>query len=335
MARNLADDDMIHIPAVHPALCSRRVLTMEMLRGIKGTDVAGLRQAGVDLTDFARRAAHMYLDMIFRDGFYHADPHPGNYMLLPGGVLGVLDFGMVGRIDEQLREEIEGILLAVVDRDSQQLTDIVTRLGSVPPELDLDALRMELADFVGEYSAQTLHEFDLSGALREMISVVRRYHIVLPSSCALLLKTLMMLEGTARTLQPDFSLAELIQPYYRKVMLRRYSPQRLLHKLQRTYRDWDRFLDVLPRDLFDILERTRKGTFEIRHEHHHLEVSVNRLVLGLLSASLFLGAAMLLTRSSPHLPGWITTLLGAGSLLLSGWFGFKLVRGIRKTEKHK
>src|SRR5262249_16810579 len=147
---HFADEEMIHFPQVYPELCSRRVLTMEFLPGIKGTDQEGLRTAGVDLTEFARRAANMYLDMIFRDGFYHADPDPGNYLLMPGGVVGVLDCGMVGRIDEQLREEIEGMLLAVIDKDAQGLTDLVIRLGAVPVGLDTDALRAELTDFVNE-----------------------------------------------------------------------------------------------------------------------------------------------------------------------------------------
>lgn len=335
LAQNFADEEMIHFPQVYPQLCSRRVLTMEMLHGIKGNDYEGLRKAGVDLTEFTRRAAHMYLDMIFRDGFYHADPHPGNYMLLPGGVLGLLDFGMVGRIDEQLREDIENLLLAVVDRDTRELADVVMRLGAVPTGLDADALRAELADFVAEYSTQSLQEFDLSGALQEMTSIIRRYHILLPSSCALLLKTLIMLEGTARYLNPDFSLAELLQPYYRQAIHRRYSPRRLFGKVQRSYRDWERFLEALPRDLSDILERTRKGTFEIKHEHQRLEVSVNRLVVGILSASLFLGSTLLLTQTSPQLPDLVVTTLGVLSFALSGVLGFHLLRSIRKSEKEQ
>jgi ubiquinone biosynthesis protein len=335
-AANFADEEMIHFPKVYPELCSRRVLTMEFLEGIKGTDAEGLGNAGVDLSEFARRAANMYLDMIFRDGFYHADPHPGNYLLLPGGVVGVLDCGMVGRLDDQLREDMEGMLLAVIDRDAQGLTDLVIRLGSVPPGLDADALRAELTEFIAEYSGVALADFDLSGALTEMIDIVRRYQILLPSNGALLLKTLIMLEGISRQLNPDFSLAELIEPYYVKAMWRRYSPQRLLHKLQRTYRDWERFLDSLPRDLADILERTRKGTFQIKHEAQQLEDSVNRLMLGILAAVLFLGSTLLLTRASPDLPQVITTVLGVLSLGVSCWLGYHSVRSANRFERrHK
>ncbi len=132
-AENFGNDKHIHFPLVYPDLCSRRVLTMEMLVGISGEDVPGMKAAGVDLNEFALHGANMYLDMIFRDGFYHADPHPGNLMMLPGGVVGVLDCGMVGRFDETMREEVESLLLSIINKDAVELTDCVMRLGAVPP----------------------------------------------------------------------------------------------------------------------------------------------------------------------------------------------------------
>src|SRR5207237_8111632 len=193
--KNFTTDKNIHFPTVFPHLCSRRVLTMEFLVGVSGEDELGMRASGVDLNEFAQRGANMYLDMIFRDAFYHADPHPGNLMMLPGGVVGVLDCGMVGRIDEQLREDIENILLAIVQQDGQEITDIVTRVGSVPVDLDHDALRLELSEFVAEYAGQSARELNVAEAVNRGTDIIRRYHILLPPSCSLLLKTLAMLEG--------------------------------------------------------------------------------------------------------------------------------------------
>ena len=127
--RNFAEDDTVHFPGAFPAFSSRRVLTMDRLEGIPGTDPERLKASGEDLSGFARRGAHLYLAMIFRDSFYQADPHPGNLMLLPGGVVGVLDFGMAGRLDEGLRDDIEGLLLAVAQGDAETLTDAVWHLG--------------------------------------------------------------------------------------------------------------------------------------------------------------------------------------------------------------
>jgi ubiquinone biosynthesis protein len=237
--------------------------------------------------------------MIFRDGFYHADPHAGNLMLLPGSVVGVLDCGMVGRIDDHLREEIEDVLLAVLLRDTRELTDIVIRLGAVPPDLDRDALRAEVSTFLAEYAGQPVRDLNLSEALNRLTEVIRRFHIVLPPAGSLLLKTLIMLEGTSRHLTPEFNLAELIEPYAAKAMRRRLSPRRFLRKLQRATRDWDRLLEAMPRDLTEILQRMRSGTLEIRHEHRRLETTVNRLVLGILTAALLVASAALWSSGAP------------------------------------
>ena len=277
-------------------------------------------------------AATMYLQMIFRDGFYHADPHPGNYMLLPGGVVGVLDCGMVGRIDDDLREEIESLLLAVISRDAQELTDVITRICQAPSGLDRDMLRMEIGDFCSEYVSQSLQEFDFTGAINQLTEIIRRHRLVLPSSCALLLKTLVMLEGISRQLSPDFNLAELLQPYRAKIVQRRLSPSALVRKLQRAFRDWDRLLAELPRDMSDIIRRVRSGTFEVKHEHHRLEKAVNRLALGVVTAALLLAAAQLLSSSRAESFRWAFFLLGSLALSVAAILGYRLIRAISKDD---
>src|SRR5262245_3984511 len=254
-AENFAKSPHVHFPKVYPDLCSRRVLTMEMLVGVSGEDVPGMKASGFDLGEFAVRGANMYLDMIFRDGFYHADPHPGNLMMLPGGVVGVLDCGMIGRLDDTMRGEVESLLISIISKDAVELTDSVMRLGSVPPDLDRDALRTEISNFVSEYGSRSLRDFNLSAALKQMTDIIRRYHILLPSTLAMMLKMLVMLEGTSRTLNPNFNLAELIEPYQVKVITNRFSLDRVLRKIYRAYRDWDRLIDILPRDGTEVLRR--------------------------------------------------------------------------------
>jgi ubiquinone biosynthesis protein len=328
---NFAKEPHVHFPAVYSELCSRRVVTMEMLVGISGEDVQGMRSVGLDLSQFAQRGANMYLDMIFRDGFYHADPHPGNLIMLPGAVVGVIDCGMVGRLDETMREEVESLLMSLINKDAVELTDTVMRIGSVPADLDRDALRTEISNFVAEFASRSLTDFDLSGALKQMTDIIRRYHIVLPSSLALMLKTLVMLEGTSQTLNPNFSLAELIEPYQVKVLKNKLSIDRLLRRLYRIYRDWDRFFDMLPRDLTEILRRVRSGTFEMRHQHQQLEQSLNRLVLGLLSSAFFLGSSIMLNGKVPPTIADVS-IIGAIGYVVSMFFGYRLLRVINKSQ---
>jgi ubiquinone biosynthesis protein len=330
-AENFAKDKCVHFPTVHADLCSRRILTMEMLVGVSGEDVPGMKAAGFDLNDFAQRGANMYLDMIFRDGFYHADPHPGNLMMLPGGVVGVLDCGMVGRLDDPMREEVESLLISIISKDAVELADSVMRLGSVPADLDREELRAEISNFVSEFGSRSLRDFNLSAALRQMTDIVRRYHILLPSSLALMLKTLVMLEGTSRQLSPNFNLAALIEPYQMKVLKHKLSLDRVLRRVYRMYRDWDRLIDILPRDITEILRRIRNGTFELRHEHRRLETTVNRLVLGLLTASLFLGSSLLCAQKAPPAFADIS-IIGAIGYVLSLFLGYRLLRTINKDE---
>src|SRR5262249_50316897 len=132
-ATNFASEATVRFPAPYPELSTGRVLTMDWLEGVPIAEPQRLREAGFDLEETSRRGATVFLDLISRDGFSHADPHPGNTLVLPGGTLAMLDCGMVGRLDERLREDFEEILLAIVQRDAAQLTAVLTRLGAVPP----------------------------------------------------------------------------------------------------------------------------------------------------------------------------------------------------------
>jgi ubiquinone biosynthesis protein len=311
----------IRIPKPYTELCTARVLTMERIDGIKLTERVRLQAEGFDLDEIARRGARLYLDMIFTDGFYHADPHPGNIVLLAGNRIGLFDFGMVGRVEEGLREGIEGMLLAITHRDVVLLTSLIKRMGDVPPELDERALSVDLAEFVGDYANQPLKQFDLSGALAEMTEIIHRYQIMLPPQAALLIKTLVTLEGTTRLLSPSVSLLELLQPLHRRIVLRRMSPQRQIRKLMRIFMEVEHLAEILPRRMTDILEQVQAGKFDVHLDHRGLEPSVNRLVLGLLTSALFMGSAMLLSSQVPPLLFPVNTYLGFHKISLLGLTG--------------
>jgi ubiquinone biosynthesis protein len=330
--RHFAEDPAVRFPAPYADLSTTRVLAMEFLEGTKLCDTARLRELGADLNEVARRGATVFLDMIFRDGFYHADPHPGNLLYLPGGAIGMLDCGMVGRLDNDLREAIEDLLLAILSRDGAQLAALITRIGSVPPELDQAGLGADLTDFLSFYGHQPLDRFDLSGALMEMTEIVRRYHILLPPGLALLLKVLVMLEGTARLLNPQFSLIELMKPYQEKLLLRRLSPQRFVQNFRRVFREWEALGAVLPQGLREVLKQLQTGKFTVHQEHKGLEPSVNRLVFGMLTSSLFLGSAwMVSNRVVPVL--WDVSVPGLVGIVGSVALGLRLLWAIRKSGR--
>ncbi len=336
-ARDFRRDSTVHIPQTYPHLCTVRVLTMERIEGIKLSETDLLRAKGFDLKEIARHGANLYLEMIFTHGLYHADPHPGNVLMMEGQVIGLLDFGMVGRIDEQLHEDIGDMLLAIANQDAEYLTNIITRVGAAPAGLDRAALSIDVTDFVSHYGSVSLDRFDLSGALNEITTIIRRYNIMLPARIAMLIKVLVTLEGTSRMLNPTFSLVEVMAPYQKKLLWRRFSPGRRLRKMRRLYSEMEHLVSVLPRGIVDILEQVQSGRFDIHLDHRGLEPSVNRLVLGMLASALFLGSALLLARNvTPtfnidFLGMKDVSALGSAGCFVSIAIGLRLWRAINKS----
>jgi ubiquinone biosynthesis protein len=331
-ARNFSRSPHVRIPKLYPELSTARVLTMQWLDGARLSDPAVHQLPNVDLGEVTRHGAEMYLEMIFSHGFYHGDPHPGNLIVLPDGSIGLIDFGMVARLDESLREDIEDMLIAIVSQDAQRLTSLVMRLGAVPPGLDESALSVDLSEFVSHYANQPIDLFDLGGALSEMIEIVQRYHIALPSSLAMLIKVLVMLEGTARLLEPNFSLMELIEPYQKTMLRRRLSPARQMRKMRRIYSEMEQLAEILPRRLRDILQQVDTGKFDVHLDHRGLEPSVNRLVLGMLTSALILGSSLLISLNVWPLWG-VVSVPGTLGAALSAFLGWRLLRAIAKSGR--
>ena len=326
-ARNFESQPGVKFPTPVAELSSKRVLTMERLEGIRGLDVKDAVAPGATPDELALRAARVYLQMIFQDGFYHADPHPGNYLVLPGGVLGILDAGMVGRLDEEMRDRLESLIVAVYHRDAARLTETVTALGDSPPT-DPNALRAEINEFVHDFADVPLNEFDLSVTLNRMTDIIRRFGILLPPEVALLLRTLVVLEGSARQLSPTFSLAEVINLYVREHGVGQLW-RRFRRKVQRTARDWDRFLTDLPRELDEIMKRFREGKLDIHHEHRGIERTVNRLVRGIICAALIMGSTMLWSQKTPPLV-YDVSVIGVLGYAAAMWLAFRLIRSTRE-----
>ena len=329
-AANFSEDPTVHFPATYPELSSRRVLTMERLDGILGTETAALGASGVDLDEFARRGANIYLQMIFRDAFYHADPHPGNLMMLPDRVVGVIDCGMVGRLDRELSADVEEMLLAVSSSNATDFAEVLLRVGSVPLEVSRDQFRADVTDFLADYTRQSIEQLELSRALNDLTAIIRRYSITLPPQLSLLLRTLVELEGTAQKLNPRFSLAEIIRPFYAEIVRRRLSPRRIFDRVQRAYRGWERLAESLPRDLTEVLQRVREGTFSVHLHHRNLDTVVNRLVLGVLAAALYVGSSLLWSmKASPLIDG--TSIVGVGGFILALCLTWRLLRAIKNS----
>lgn len=331
----------VRIPRPVEAFCTSRVLTMQFLDGLSVDKLSQSPAHEYDLDALARYGADLYLHMIFSDGVYHADPHPGNVLILPGNVIGLLDFGMIGRLDEELREQIEEMMVAVVQRDAMLLASTLSRMGHTPRGLDEGAFRSDLADFISLYAGQPIEQIEVGRLLSEMMEMIHRYRIMLPSQVGLLIKTLVTLEGTGKLLSPRFSIMELMQPFQRKMLARRFSPKRRLRQMRRVYVELEQLATVLPRRALQILEQIETGEFDIHLDHRGLTPSINRLVMGMLSSALFLGSSVMLGMKVPPLlfPGkpflgfHQVSVLGILGYAASIFLGWRLYAAIRRSSR--
>ncbi len=293
----------IRLPKPMPALSTARVLTMEKLDGPDLNEWLKNLSTGMEEVkhQLPRRVANLYMEMIFNKGLYHADPHPGNILMMPSGEIGLLDFGMVGRIDDNLRETIEQMLLAISSADATLMTILIKRVGNPPFKLDESSLNIDVAELISTYGSQSLDSFDLQGALNDITDILHRHHISLPQQTSLLIKTLITLEGTLEKLSPDFSLLEVMQPFFRKMWLRRLSPRRQARRIRRLYIELEGLVEKLPGQVSGLVELVRQGKLDVHLSHRGLSPSINRLVLGLLTSSLLLGSSVLLAYRVPPL----------------------------------
>ncbi len=294
--RNFAEDQTIVFPRPFEKLASGRVLAMQYLKGWPIADTEHLAKLDVNREELARRGADVFIQMIFRDGFYHADPHPGNIIILPGGKIGLLDAGMVGRIDDKFRKQIEDILMSAADRDADRLVDAVTSVCGTPRDLDRGALSTDVGELFQEYGTEAVGQFNVGGALTALTDILHEHKLVMPGKLSMLIKCLILLEGTGRLLSPTFSLAEALAPWRKELVHKRFSPEAKLRQLRHLWGDLEKMAEAVPRTLTMIAENMNDRKFAIRLEHRHLKSAANRLVAGMFVSALLVGSTILLAR---------------------------------------
>lgn len=283
--------------------------------------------------------ASIYLAMIFDEALFHADPHPGNLIVMEHGGLGILDFGMIGRIDETLRETIEEMLVAVSQGDQRRLTRLIRKIGDAPLDLDESLLAVDVAEFIGTYGRQRLGNFDMTGALNSLTELLHRHAIALPNQSALLLKMLISLEGTLRELGASFDSLDIVQRFVQRVMMKRLSPKRRVRQARRIYLEAESFLESAPEEIISLMRQTRRGELRVVLEHQRIGPTVNRMVLGLMASAVFLGSSLLLAMQVPPLLFRDDMFLGMQDISLFGLLGISgsaavmmwLLMAIRRT----
>lgn len=308
-AQNFADDPHIHVPRVFWSLTTARVLTLERIRGVKINDLEKLDQQGTDRRRLARYAANCVLKMVCEDGFFHADPHPGNFFIEQSGTIGLIDFGMVGILDQRTQESLAQLLISISEQNAEALVDVFLDLGVTRKRIDRASFRRDIERLLSSYWGLPLKELKVAALLNDVYSVMRQHNLHLPSNLALLLKTIIMIEGLGVTLDPDFQLTRLLKPYTERLVYRQYSPLRLVRSFSRASLDLARLGAEMPQQLRRMFSAAESGNFQIgmRPEGfepvvNRIERIANRIVLGVITAAFINGLAVLVSVYRP--PGW-------------------------------
>ena len=334
---NLKDDSKILVPSVHPDLTNHGVLTMDLVEGRRLTELVDLPPARA--LAMARAGLRSIVTQILHDGFFHADPHPGNLLLLDDGRVCFLDWGMVGRLMSRDRNQLIDFIKAAVDRDVEWFTEALMGFVDHPPQVDRRGLETELADMLESYYALELSQVDLGGFLSEVAETLRRYSLQVPSSFAVMIKALVTAEGTARKLYPGLNVVAEAEPLIRDLALKRSSPGALWRRLRGFARHLADFGEELPRRAVRLGDKLEQGELSIGFEHKNLEGlidslegSTNRLTLGLIIASMLIASSLIITTGlKPHLFGFPA--LGVIGYSISGVLGLWLMITIIRSRR--
>lgn len=323
VADNLAGLDFILIPRIFRQWTGERLLVQEFVGGIPPKDRAALEQAGHDGRLLARRGAEAFLHMALVDGFFHADPHPGNLHALPGDRVAFIDFGMVGRIGERRREQLLTLLAAIIDGDGGRIANLLIEWSGSG---GVDLLRLEAAcdGFVARHGTPPLR---LGQAITDFVTLVRENDLSLPPDLALLFKALVTADGVMRALDPDFDAIAVAAPIVRRETMRRFAPQALADQGKALAVDIAGLMSDLPALMRLLLLRVRQGSIAAKIELQGLERigadirwAATRIAVAIVTAAFALGLAPRLFDYGPMvlgvpLPLWLGLGVIAGGLL--------------------
>jgi ubiquinone biosynthesis protein len=312
----------------------------DFVAGIPGEDLARLPEAGLDPVLLARRGAQAVLKMIVEDGLFHADPHPGNVFYLAGNRIAFIDFGMVGRLSTRRREELLRLLLGLVQRQPQDVADVLLDWAGDERGVQLGQLEAEIEAFVDQYHGTPLAQLQLGAMLLDVTTILREHHLALPADLALLIKAFISLEAMGRGLDPGFHMASEALPLLRQTLRARYRPRVLAQRGWQTLRRAMAMAERLPHDVSRVLRNARRGHLHIGLELAHLrrvgdqiDRAASRLAIALVIAALIIGSSIVMTVSGgPTLFGLPAFgFLGYCGALVGGWW---LVRSIRRGGRH-
>lgn len=340
--QNFVDERHMYVPKIFWEYTTNRLLVMERIRGIKINDLEGLEAAGYDRQRISANAADFVLKEVLIDGFFHADPHPGNLLILPGEVIGVLDFGTVGRLDDRDRANLARLFIAAVQMDVEAVVDQLQRMGVVDYRVDRAGLYRDLRRIIMRYYGLPIYEISAQEVVKMIQPIIYEYKLRIPPDYYLLIKTTVIMQGVGLALDPDFDIFEAAQPYIGKLFRRMWLPSSWGPGVLRMALDWKDFATVLPRKTTQILDQVERGQLTVQAELPQLDPIINtidrlinRIIFSVLVAALLVALALLLPRLDYTWPwGLLTWIILIGFFVLV-FLAFRLAWSVLRSGRSK
>jgi len=338
-AVNFAKSETVYTPKIFWEYTGDMVLTMEYVDGIKISAIEELSEHGYDLKEIARRGADAFLKQVLDFGLFHADPHPGNVFILPGQVICMLDFGMVGRLGQDLKDQLINLLQALLNKDVDRIISQLLYSGELTDDSDLKSLKRDLHDFIEDYYDILLQDIKVGKLLSEFIEILTHHRIHFPADFMILAKALVIMEGVGRQLNPDFNMINHMRPYVNKLVLERFSPKNITEQAGRIIQDYTALAKNLPHDVKEFINRLNRNKFKIDLEHRGLEKLVtdldrssNRVSFAVVIGSLIVGSSLVMQiDKGPMILGF--PLLGLLGYSIAGFLGLWLAIGILRSGR--
>jgi len=327
MAAAFRSDPDLVIPKVHWEWTGERMNVQAFIEGIPGYDLEAMDRAGIDRKAIARKGADVVLRMVLEHGFFHADPHPGNFFILPEGRIALIDFGMVGRLSEDRKDQVVDLLYGLVNRESADVAEVLIDWAG-DAQIDQERLRIDVDAYVDQYAGVPLKSFSMSAFLGDLMRILRDHSLCLPPDLAILVKVFITLEGFGCKLDPDFDMMAEATPFLRQAVLARYSPKALARRGWRAVASAVEVITGLPQDLRQLLRSARRGKLQVHIDVTKLETfgsqidrAISRLTIGIVTAALIIGSAIVTAASVRNTfvatMGFLGACIGGIWLLLS------------------
>ncbi len=314
---------------------------MEYIEGVKPSHIDRLMSVGLEPKVIARRGADFVLQQVFEHGFFHTDPHPGNFLVMQGNVLAPLDFGQVGRLTNEDKLLLQYIVLAIVDGDVWRIVHGLERAEMLSDHSSQAELVRDIQDVINTYSGLPIKDIPFREAMVRGFDIIRKYQIGAPRDFTLMLKSLMTIESFARSLDEDFQIVECLKPYARKFALEQINPKNVFDQLKKAALGATELAGRLPEDAAAIIGKFRRGNFKIHIHHDHLEEledtldnSSNRISFAVIIAALLIGSSLLVSQDGTVLGLFSLQAFGIGGYLIAMIMGLWLAISIIRSRKY-